>query len=217
MDIENPPADAREAVSAEEMLIDRYLPRFQVTQIEHLVVNADIGTTWAALVDLDLLDVHSPLLDAAFFVRGLPAKMKTLLGRKTPDRAASPQPLRLWGVEDHGVEGWLSLGERPGREVAFGAMGRFWKPNIEWYDVTTMTPEQFAAFDERGWGKIAANFSLRPYGETRTLISYEARTATTDGESAQRFARYWMLIRPFVGHVERAALATVQRDAEQAA
>lgn len=199
------------------MLIDRYLPRFQATQIEHAVVNADIGTTWAALVDLDLLNVHSPLLDAAFFVRGLPSRVMTRLGRAPSAGTTGPTALRLTGIDEHNLEGWLALGERSGREVAFGAVGRFWKPNIEWYDVTTMTPEQFAAFDEAGWGKIAANFSLRQYGDERTLVSYEARTATTDPDSAQKFARYWTLIRPFVGHVERAALATVRRDAERVA
>lgn len=216
MDMETEPSETPEA-SEDAMLIDRYLPSFQATEIEHLVVNADIGTTWAALVDLDLLDVHSPLLDTAFFVRGLPAKVMTRLGRRPEPGDAGPAELRLWGIDEHGVEGWLSLGERPGREVAFGAVGRFWKPTIEWYAVGTMTPEQFAAFEEPGWGKIAANFSLRQYGEERTLVSYEARTVTTDRDSAQRFARYWALIRPFVGHVERAALATVRRDAEQAA
>lgn len=214
MNMETPSAEAPDA-SAEAMLIDRYLPSFQATQIEHLVVDADIGTTWAALVDLDLLDVHSPPLDAAFFVRGLPARVMTRLGRTPAGGDTGPTALRLWGIDEHDVEGWLPLGERPGREVAFGAIGRFWKPNIEWYDVTTMTAEQFAAFDEPGWGKIAANFSLRQYGAERTLVSYEARTATSDRDSAQKFARYWSLIRPFVGYVERAALATVRRDAEQ--
>jgi hypothetical protein len=51
-----------------------------------------------------------------------------------------------------------------------------------------MTPPQFAAFDEPGWGRIAAAFSLRHYGTSRTLISYEARTATGDPRVARRFA-----------------------------
>jgi len=77
-----------------------------------------------------------------------------------------------------------------------------------------MTPDRFAAFEEPGWGRIAANFTLRPYGRRRTLVSYEARTATGDPDAARRFARYWRLVRPFVGHIMRATLATLRRDAE---
>ena len=201
------------AESATAMLIDRCLPDFDVTLIEHTVVNADVDTTWRALMDLDLLDVHSPLLDAAFLVRGLPAKVAAWRGHTRPSE--TPAELKLGGGDDAGLEGWLSLGQIESREIALGAVGRFWKPNIEWYDVTEMTPEQFAAFDEPGWGRIAANFTLRPYGEGRTLLSYEARTATRDGDAARSFARYWTLVRPFVGHVLRAALATVRRNAEQ--
>jgi hypothetical protein len=200
------------APGADEMLIDRYLPRFDVTLVEHLVIDADMASTWRALQDLDLMQVHSPLLDAAFFVRGLPAKVSEWFGR--PGQAPPPPELKLTG-NGLGMDGWLSLGEVAGREIAFGAIGRFWRPNIEWYDVRGMTPQRFGTFGEPGWGRIAANFSLRPYGTARTLVSYEVRTATADPAAARDFARYWTLIRPFVGHIMKAALEAVRRDAER--
>jgi hypothetical protein len=46
-------------------------------------------------------------------------------------------------------------------------------------------------------------------------VSYEVRTATADPDSARRFARYWTVIRPFVGHIMRAALTAVRADAQQ--
>jgi hypothetical protein len=193
-----------------DMLIDRYLPRFDATCIEHAVAAADIATTWQALRELDLMQVHTPLMDAALFVRGVPARVVSRFGHKPPP---GPPPRRLMLTAD-GLEGWLPLGERHEREIALGAVGRFWQPDIEWFDVSTMTPEQFAAFEEPGWGRIAANFSLRPYGTPRTLISYEARTATGSPEAARRFARYWVLVRPFVGHIMRAALDTLRQQAE---
>jgi hypothetical protein len=193
------------------MLIDRYLPRFDTTLVEHTVVDADVGTTWQALCELDLMQVHTPLMDAAVFVRGVPARVASQLGRRPPP---GPPPRRLTLAGGSGMEGWLSLGVCPEREIALGAVGRFWQPDIEWYDVSTMTPEQFAAFDEPGWGRIAANFSLRPYGTSRTLVSYEARTATGSPDAARRFARYWTVVRPFVGHIMRAALATLRQKAQ---
>ena len=77
-----------------------------------------------------------------------------------------------------------------------------------------MTPEQFAAFAEPGWGRIAAGISLRPFGDTRTLVSYEARTATHDPAAARGFERYWRLVRPFVGTIMRATLRAVRDSAE---
>jgi hypothetical protein len=193
------------------MLLDRYLPTFDVTIIEHLVVDADVRTTWTALQDLDLVTVHTPLMDAAMFARGLPAKIASVLGRDVPPQPAPPE-LKI-GATGPAMDGWLSLGQIREREVAFAAVGRFWQPEIEWYDTTAMTPEEFADFHVPGWGRIGVNFSLRPYGETRTLVSYEARTVTPDPMTARRFRRYWTLVRPFVGHIMRATLATLARAA----
>lgn len=189
-----------------EMLIDRYLPHFSVTLAEHMVVDADVATTWRALCELDLMSVHTPLLDAAFFVRGLPQK---LLDRFRPVTADVPERLTLTGGSVP-LEGWMSLGEIPEREVALGAIGRFWQPNIEWYDVSKMTPDAFAAFAEPGWGRIAMSVSLRPYGGGRTLVSYEVRTDVHDPASARRFAWYWLVIRLFVAHIMRATLAALR-------
>jgi hypothetical protein len=196
------------------MLIDQYLPSFDVTAVEHLVIDVPLQTTWAALKALDLMKVHSPLMDAAVYVRGLPERFAGRSGRARP---ASPPPteLKLSGV-GAGLDGWLALGQNPPHEAAFGAIGRFWKPEMEWYDVSAMTPEQFRAFEVPGWGRIAAGISLRNYGETRTLASYEARTATPDAATARKFGRYWTLVRPFVGHVLGTTLSTLRDDAQRA-
>ena len=58
-----------------------------------------------------------------------------------------------------GLPGWKLLGDRDD-EVAFGAVGRFWQPRIQWRDVPL---EEFAGFAEPGWGKIARDFTVLPY------------------------------------------------------
>lgn len=206
------PGGSVDALPYPAMLIDHHLPTFDVTAIEHLVVDVPLQTTWEALKALDLMQVHSPLMDAAFYVRGLPER---LAGRSNRARPPSPPPteLKLSGV-GAALDGWLALGQNPPHEAAFGAIGRFWKPEMEWYDVSTMSPEQFRAFEVPGWGRIAASISLRNYGETRTLASYEARTATPDPATARKFGRYWTLVRPFAGHVLSATLATLRDNAE---
>ena len=109
------------------------------------------------------------------------------------------------------LPGWLVLGEVPGREVVFGAVGTFWKPNITWHELTA---HQFAGFEEPGWGKIACHLMVRPDGPGRSILSYECRTATTDLTSRAQMSRYWWLIRPFVAYVLRAVLRTIRANAD---
>ncbi len=68
------PDAARSAEPAGSMLIDRLLPDYDATRIEHLVIDADRSAAWSALKELDFLQVRTPLLVAAFWVRGLPAR-----------------------------------------------------------------------------------------------------------------------------------------------
>ena len=187
------------------MLIESAMPTFDAMIAEHVVVHADSAITFDAARALDLLTVRTPLLAASMWIRGLPSR---LMGRATPPL------LRLVIGEGLGLPGWLLIGEQADREIAFGAVGRFWKPVIEWRRVPLA---DFHSFAEPGWGKIAANFSVLPYGEHSTLLSYECRTVTTDPESRLRFLRYWWMIRPFVGHIMRATLNTIKADAEAAA
>ena len=202
-------------VTEREMLIDRALPRFDFTRVEHLVVEADPETTYAAVRRLDFLKVHSLLMDAAMWVRGVPDKVARATGRRTEPPRELPS-LTFDGMVDgeRGLPGWLRFGEDPPREIAFGAIGKFWQMDITWLDPVPETLEAFAAFDDADWGKIAANFSVRPYGDGRSLLSYEARTAMTDEASRTKFGRYWTVVSPFVGVIMRATLHTVKGDAE---
>ncbi len=185
------------------MLLDDALATYDVSLAEHTVVRAAPEVTFAAARDLDFLRVRTPLLVTAMWIRGLPAKL-------SHREEAVPPALVL---SEATMPGWVLLGERPGQEIAFGAVGVFWHPQIAWHDVPR---EEFAAFAEPGFGKIACNFSVRPYGDGSSLLSYECRTATTDATSRRAFARYWRVIRPFVAHIMRATVRTVRDEVESA-
>jgi hypothetical protein len=196
------------------MLIDQLLPDFDETMVEHGLINAPIEEVYRTVRNMDFLDIHSPLMDAAMFVRGVPIRIGRMI-RKTPPPPPPPS-MRLSDMFDGDVdpeilEGWAPLAEEPPHEIVFGAAGKVWQPDIEWKRVP---PEEFAAFDEPGFAKIAAGFSLRSYGKRRTLLSYEARTAGTDEASRAKFRRYWWLVRVGVGFVMRAAVKTAKELAE---
>lgn len=181
------------------LILDELMPRYDAAIAEHRIVDADPKAVIEAARDLDFMTVHTPLLDAAVWVRTLPAKLR---GRFVPP----PPQVRLTGGTGEGLPGWLMLGERAGEEIAFGAVGVFWRGEIQWENVAA---EQFATFSKSGHGKIACNFSVLPYGTDRTVLTFECRVAATDGQSRRAFMRYWTVIRPFVGHIMRAALATI--------
>ena len=185
------------------VILDRVLPQPFVAIDESVVVDARPGDAWTAVRELDLMRVRTPLLTASMWVRGLPARFA---GRDVPP----PPELKLTGTGTP-LPGWVHLGETDD-EICLGAVGRFWTPTIEWRDVDAA---DFPGFAEPTWGKIAFSISVRPYGEQRSLVTYDCRTATFDDASARAFARYWHLIRRFVGHIMRATLATIRTDAER--
>jgi hypothetical protein len=185
------------------LLVDAFMASFDTSIAEHLIVRRDPSATFNAARELDFLSVHTPLLDIAMWARGLPARIR--------GQAAEPPP-RLVLSQGDPLPGWLLLGERPNRELAFGAVGKFWQPNIEWRDLAV---DQFATFTEPGWGKLVADFSVLPYGTRATLLTYECRTVTTDPAPRQKFMRYWTVIRPFVAHIFRATVRTIRDNAEQ--
>jgi len=185
------------------MILDEMLPYPDVSIDESAVIAAGPARTFDSVRELDLMTVRTPLLTASMWVRGLPDHLRG----KAPE---TPERLTLVGEDGSGLPGWLLLGQR-GNEICLGAVGRFWTPSIEWRPTTL---EEFATFAEPGWGKIATSLSVRPYGEGHSVLTYECRTATYDEQSRRAFARYWRLIRPFVGHIMRATVHTVRANAE---
>ncbi|MFB6166022.1 MAG: hypothetical protein ABEJ31_12750 [Haloarculaceae archaeon] len=191
------------------MSIDEFLPTYDATQRRHVVVDADPETTYEAVLHADLTKTGSAVA-ALSWLRALPARLDAeLSGAPAPEPPAS---LTFADMADS--DEWVVLAEEPGEEFVAGAVGRFWQPVIEWRSVT---PDEFRAFDEPGYAKLALNLSLRPYGEGRTLVSYEARTAGTDADASRLFDRYWGLIGPFAGLLMSRALSRIKADAEAAA
>jgi len=188
-----------------ELVIDRFAPRPDFTVVDHRVVDADPDTAYDAVRDLDFTEVHGGLVDAAFWLRGLPERVRAR--KRGPVRA----PTRLTLDDLAAGSDWVLLGERPGEEIAFGAVGRFWQPVVEWRRIEA---RDFTDFAEPGYGKIACSLSVLPYGTRRSLVTYDVRTTLDDPLSWVGFRRYWRVVRPFVGVVQRATLRTVAEHAE---
>jgi hypothetical protein len=202
-DVTSTPVTHNNPAPAGQDLLNDQLPTYDVVLTEHLVVEAGSEAAFAAAKNFDFLTTRSALVTVLMTARTVPAR---ILRRPV----ASPKTLML-GRDSGALPGWVLLGEVPGREVVFGAVGKFWKPDIEWRDLPA---SEFAAFADPGWGKIACHLLVRPDGPGRSVLTYECRTATTDPDSRAKMSRYWWLIRPFVTYILRAVLRTIRTNAE---
>jgi hypothetical protein len=173
------------------MLEDEFLPAYDVADAVAVVVHANAGVTWAALMDVDLIALgrRHPLVGLLGAVRLLPEMIGHLLHGEPPPAAPKRMRLRDTTTMPASSGGWILLGERPGEEIALGLVGKFWQPVIEYAHVAA---EDFSAFSEPGYAKTVYALAVRPLesGEG-TLLSAVMRTATTDEHARRWFRRYW--------------------------
>jgi hypothetical protein len=184
---------------AEEMLLDGYLPGYDVTETHAVVVNADPELTWQAVRRADLS--RSAFVHMLLELRSLPNRLQSTY-KKGPSENARP-PLTL---DDMERAGFAHLGERPGREIVFGTVVQPWNAVTDDKPTMHVEADRFAAFDTPGFVKVAFNIRVEPYGDGRALITTETRTAATDSISLRRFARYWLLVGPFSALIRRRTL-----------
>jgi hypothetical protein len=172
------------------MLVDEFLPVYDVSDGVATVVEATVATTWEALMQVDLIEVgrQRPMVAVLGALRGLPDIVGHMLHGEPPARA--PQQLRFRDLAQMslGDGGWVLLGERPGDEIALGLVGKFWRPVIEFAKVP---PEGFRDFSQPGFAKTVYSLSVRALDERRTLLAGVMRTATTDAGARRWFRRYW--------------------------
>ena len=192
----------------ETLGLDDQLPTFDAVVRRHVVVDAPPAESYEAMLTADLTE-SGPLVSLLNGVRFLPAWIRAVSRGETPPRTDAR--LTLGDLPTAGV--WVRLSETAGREFVFGAIGRVWKPDIDW---AAIEADDFRDFDRPGYAKIAAGLSIRPYGAGRSLITYEARTAGTDAAATRKFHRYWTIVVPFAGYVMARALATITAVAEAA-
>ena len=154
--------------------------------------------------------------------------LRSLPGREIPFFAPLmairllPHVLRGDGIRfDHDVplveeglrHGFVMLGVRPGRELAIGAIGQFWRiaHNDPVRDLDGM--EGFRAFDEPGYAKAAMSFVTLPDGEGCRVVT-ETRIHGTSRDAVRAFGRYWLVIRAGSGLIRRGWLHAIRRRAE---
>jgi len=170
------------------MLLDEFLPSWDVRQVHTTLVEASAVRTFEAVRRLDL--GRSRISRLLFLARGLPT------GRSI-------------GLSDLVARGFALLGEDPPRELVLGLVARPW---TLMGGIRRLDPEGFRRFDRPGYAKIGWSFLVEPKGRSSRLAT-ETRILCTDETSRRRFRWYWRVIGPFSGVIRREALRLIDREA----
>ena len=186
------------------MLIDDYLPAFDVRDYHETRVAADPAAAYAAFHALDL--ERSRMVRLLFALRGLPARFH---GRQSgPARPGPSRPFLDSALE----MGWEILEEAPGQELVVGAVTQPWAATVKFRG---LAPSEFLAYAEPGFTKIVWNIAARAGGAGHTILSTETRVLATDPKSRRRFQRYWLVCNPGIRLIRRIALSQVRRELGQ--
>jgi hypothetical protein len=191
------------------MLIDTFLPRYDVTQVVETSVNASPERTFALIRDTDLRD---PLVDALFFLRELPQRF--LRWWRGQPAVSAPHGKVTFRTLTESGPGWTLLAEAPDEEFVVGSVGRFWRKD---YGGRPVSAAEFKRFHEPGYAKLAVGFAVRPAPGGGAILRYEARTSTTDSAAERTFRRYWRLIHPGVAWIMSRVVRRIKLQAEQEA
>jgi hypothetical protein len=178
------------------MKLDELLPAYDVAAQYDILVQASPEETAAAFEHTDFSESR---------LTKLLLSLRTL-GRRRPDLNAGTQVERLRRA------GFIELANVPQKEIVFGVVGRFWRPDSG--VITGLSAEEFIAFHTEGYAKAVWNFAFVAESERMTRVITETRVQAL-GHSAQwKFQAYWFLVGPFSGMIRREMLALVKRKAE---
>ena len=108
--------------------------------------------------------------------------------------------------------GWGVLAEIPGREIVMGAVTRPWMADVVF---RPLPPDQFAAFAEPDYVKIAWTLRADPIGAGASIFRTETRVVTTDRAARAKFRRYWAFASPGIILIRWASLGPLKAEAER--
>jgi hypothetical protein len=182
-------------------LLHQFVPSYDIVERHHVRVAAPAAVTLEAAREADLQ--ASPVVAAIIKAREM------ILGA-TPDRRERPTGL----LAEVQALGWRVLVHVPDREIVVGAVTRPWEPNVTFRPIP---PEDFPAFNEPGYVKIAWTLRADPVDRTSSIFRTETRAVATDVAARAAFRRYWAFVSPGIVTIRWALLGPVKREAERRA
>ncbi len=191
------------SVPTANALLDSLMPEYEVRDVHRIIVGAPTAVTLAAAREVSFSD--STVVRAIFALRELPSRLTGAARAHLRRRTVIEEVLSL---------GWREIGREPGRQLVMGAVTQPWKQNVVFRGLGS---EEFAAFTEPGYARIAWTLEAEPLGATSSLFRTETRVGTTDPASREKFRRYWSLLSPGIRLIRYETLRLVKAEAERRA
>ena len=161
-------------------LLDRFMPRYDIVERHHVLVDAPPDVVLAAAREQRLFEL--PVVREIFKTR------EWLLGA-APVADKGPKGL----LAQTTAMGWRVLADVPGREVVVGVATRPWEANVTFRGIP---PDEFATFNEPNYVKIIWNLRAHRAGPGRAIFRTETRAVATDAAAVARFRPYWAFLSP---------------------
>jgi hypothetical protein len=177
-------------------LIERLLPQWQFSERHALVLDGVTPAQAYASIVPGLSD-EDPFIARAIALRELPARLLNSLGltsKRLPSKA-------------FGFHSFHLLGARPGQEVAFGLVGRFWQLDFGLLPISDA--DAFMAMTDQP--RLVLNVSVEPLGDQRCQLVTHTRVHCPTEQQRRLFAPYWYAIRPVSGWIRNRLLQRIAR------
>ena len=172
------------------MLIDKYVPEFDYSMANSKQIHGSKRQILSLLHDVNFN--KSWLMRILFTMRGVSNQLLTL---------------------EKLIEDGLVVLEETEDEIIIGLIGQPWKWNG---NVLSMTPDEFIAFREPNFMKIAMNFYIESLcGDDIQQVITVTRIYGTNKKAKKMFSRYWMLISPFSSIIRYEMLRVIKRELEE--
>lgn len=182
-----------------DAFLDQFMPVYDVAERHHVRIAAPAEITFAAASEMYL--EQSPIVRGIF-------KAREWIMRSHP--APGPEP-RAFLARMRAI-GWGVLAENPGREVVMGAVTQPWLADVVFRPLLS---EEFAAFHEPDYVKIAWTLRADPLTATESIFRTETRVVTTSPAARAKFRRYWAFASPGIILIRWASLAPLKAEAER--
>lgn len=189
-----------------DALLDHFMPAYDVVERRHARIAASAADTLAAA---SAIDIQRLLLVRALFA----ARARALRSHEAEAAPEAPRALAPWMQSI----GWALLADVPGRELVMGSVTQPWTASPVFQPLPA---EEFVAFREPGYVKIAWTLRAEPAGASESRLYHETRAVATDATARARFRRYWAVFSPgiiLIRWVMLGPLSPIRRDASRRA
>jgi hypothetical protein len=183
------------------MLIDDFLPAYDVMEYHELEIRAPLEKVYQAALNLNLSS--SNIVRLLLAIRGMPALLRR------GNQSVEAPSFNLNGLLQ---SGFILLAREPEKEMLLGLVGQFWKPAG---NILKISAEDFQSFNKKGFAKAVWNFALDEKSPDKVRLSTQTRVRCPDNSSRLRFRFYWTFIRPFSGLIRMEMLRAIRREAEK--